>query len=41
MCVLALMGDETEDEEARVVGAQLVGEALMALVGFKLPDEQR
>ncbi len=35
-CVLALMGEEAEDPDARVVGARLAAEALLAMVGWQL-----
>ncbi len=35
-CVLALMGEEAEDSDAKAVGARLVAEALLAAVGWKL-----
>lgn len=36
MCVQALLGDETDDEDAKEVGGQLVAEALCAIIGYRL-----
>jgi hypothetical protein len=41
-CLMAaLRGKAAGDDDAEEVGAQLLAEAVMALVGFQLPDSER